>query len=104
MLELELLIVITEATWVLSFSTTPKLTSLVFFFSWFLLIFRFCCFQFLLVFIILFTFFPVAKGDRIAQLLLEKIITPEVQEVADVDVTERGAGGFGSTKVGALSR
>lgn len=42
-------------------------------------------------------FFQVKKGDRIAQLLLEKIITPPVLEVDDLDSTERGAGGFGST-------
>ena len=39
----------------------------------------------------------VAKGDRIAQLILEKIATPEVQEVTEIEDTVRGAGGFGST-------
>jgi len=41
--------------------------------------------------------FDVKKGDRVAQLLVEKIITPPVLEVDDLDATDRGAGGFGST-------
>lgn len=41
----------------------------------------------------------VKRGDRIAQLILEKIEYPEVQEVDEIDETERGAGGFGSTGV-----
>ncbi|GAA6008911.1 hypothetical protein JCM11491_003832 [Sporobolomyces phaffii] len=41
--------------------------------------------------------FEVKEGDRIAQLILEKIVTPEPQEVPSLDETERGAGGFGST-------
>ncbi|PWA55186.1 deoxyuridine triphosphate nucleotidohydrolase/Deoxycytidine triphosphate deaminase [Artemisia annua] len=43
--------------------------------------------------------FEVKVGDRIAQLIIEKIITPEVIEVEDLDATVRGAGGFGSTGV-----
>ncbi|CAM8935929.1 unnamed protein product [Rhodiola kirilowii] len=43
--------------------------------------------------------FEVKEGDRIAQLILEKIVTPEVVEVEDLDETVRGAGGFGSTGV-----
>ena len=43
--------------------------------------------------------FEVKLGDRIAQLIIEKIITPEVMEVEDLDCTERGVGGFGSTGV-----
>lgn len=39
----------------------------------------------------------VSIGDRIAQLILEKIITPAVVEVEDLDATDRGDGGFGST-------
>ena len=39
----------------------------------------------------------VKKGDRIAQLVLERILTPVVQEVEELDDTDRGAGGFGST-------
>ena len=45
--------------------------------------------------------FAVCKGDRVAQLVLEKIATPEVVEVEDLDATERGHGGFGSTGIGA---
>ena len=38
-------------------------------------------------------------GDRIAQLILEKIDTPLVEEVQDLDDTVRGSGGFGSIGV-----
>jgi len=43
----------------------------------------------------------VSKGDRVAQLILECIATPEVLEVTDLEATIRGAGGYGSTGVGA---
>ncbi|CAN6463324.1 unnamed protein product [Victoria cruziana] len=43
--------------------------------------------------------FQVNTGDRIAQLILEKIVTPDVCEVEDLDSTARGVGGFGSTGV-----
>ena len=43
--------------------------------------------------------FAVKAGDRVAQLILERIATPEVLEVEDLDDTARGAGGFGSTGV-----
>ncbi|CEG41125.1 deoxyuridine 5-triphosphate nucleotidohydrolase [Plasmopara halstedii] len=43
--------------------------------------------------------FIVKRGDRVAQLILEKIEYPEVQEVTEIEDTERGAGGFGSTGV-----
>ncbi|XP_058787870.1 deoxyuridine 5'-triphosphate nucleotidohydrolase [Vicia villosa] len=43
--------------------------------------------------------FEVKVGDRVAQLIIEKIITPEVSEVLDLDSTVRGEGGFGSTGV-----
>ncbi|XP_062079727.1 deoxyuridine 5'-triphosphate nucleotidohydrolase-like [Humulus lupulus] len=43
--------------------------------------------------------FEVKLGDRIAQLIIEKIITPDVMEVEDLDATVRGSGGFGSTGV-----
>ena len=39
----------------------------------------------------------VQQGDRIAQLILEKISTPPIIEVSSLDDTERGDGGFGST-------
>jgi len=43
--------------------------------------------------------FHVKAGDRVAQLILERIATPEVLEVDDLDETVRGAGGYGSTGV-----
>ncbi|TNV70985.1 hypothetical protein FGO68_gene2319 [Halteria grandinella] len=45
--------------------------------------------------------FQVNMGDRIAQLIVEKYTRTEIEEVAegDLDSTERGAGGFGSTGV-----
>ncbi|THH01882.1 hypothetical protein EW026_g916 [Hermanssonia centrifuga] len=41
--------------------------------------------------------FQVEEGDRVAQLIIERIYTPDVMEVQDLDETLRGAGGFGST-------
>lgn len=43
------------------------------------------------------TDYEVKEGDRIAQLVLERIVTPEVQEVQELEESVRGAGGFGST-------
>jgi|UniRef100_A0A7S4GIN2 dUTP pyrophosphatase len=43
--------------------------------------------------------FEVKRGDRVAQLILERIITPEVSEVQELPDTERGSGGFGSTGI-----
>ena len=43
--------------------------------------------------------FIVAAGDRVAQLILEKIVTPDVEVVEDLSETARGGGGFGSTGV-----
>jgi len=37
------------------------------------------------------------KGDKIAQLVIEKTEHAKIQEVTDLDETVRGAGGFGST-------
>jgi dUTP pyrophosphatase len=37
------------------------------------------------------------KGERIAQLIIESIITPEPVWAENLDETARGAGGFGST-------
>ena len=37
------------------------------------------------------------KGQKIAQLVILPIITPELELVDDLDETERGNGGFGST-------
>ena len=43
--------------------------------------------------------FEVKTGDRIAQLVLEKIINAEIVEIGkeELDSTARGEGGFGST-------
>ncbi|CAG7732691.1 unnamed protein product [Allacma fusca] len=41
--------------------------------------------------------FEVEVGDRIAQLICEKIAYPDAVEVENLDDSERGAGGFGST-------
>ncbi|KIR62578.1 deoxyuridine 5'-triphosphate nucleotidohydrolase [Cryptococcus bacillisporus CA1873] len=41
--------------------------------------------------------FTIQKGDRIAQLILERIVMAPILEVEDLDVTARGSGGFGST-------
>ncbi|KAF9518425.1 hypothetical protein BS47DRAFT_1338359 [Hydnum rufescens UP504] len=53
------------------------------------------------VFVLLFNHseqeFIVNEGDRIAQLILEKIETPPVLEVQNLDDTLRGVQGFGST-------
>lgn len=38
-----------------------------------------------------------ADGDKVTQLVLYPIITPEPVEVEELEETERGAGGFGST-------
>ena len=41
--------------------------------------------------------FALAAGDRIAQLVLVSVHAPEVVEVQELAVSERGAGGFGSS-------
>jgi dUTP pyrophosphatase len=41
--------------------------------------------------------FEIAPGERIAQLVLVKIETPDVVEVEDLTPSERGVGGFGSS-------
>jgi dUTP pyrophosphatase len=45
--------------------------------------------------------FHICKGDRIAQLVVEKIYTGEIEiiysEEHEMEETERGSGGFGST-------
>ena len=43
--------------------------------------------------------FQIKQGDRIAQLILEKIETPPVRETADLSSTVRGKRGFGSTGI-----
>ncbi|GAB1732854.1 hypothetical protein NU195Hw_g2657t1 [Hortaea werneckii] len=41
--------------------------------------------------------FKVAIGERVAQLIVERIYTPDVVVVPELEQTVRGAGGFGST-------
>jgi dUTP pyrophosphatase len=41
--------------------------------------------------------FSVEPGDRIAQLVLVRVETEQLEEVAELDETARGVGGFGST-------
>ena len=43
------------------------------------------------------TDFPIARGDRIAQLVLAPVTIARWDEVEELDATARGAGGFGST-------
>lgn len=43
--------------------------------------------------------FVISQGDRIAQAIVERILTPEVKQVDSLSQTDRGAGGFGSTGV-----
>ena len=39
----------------------------------------------------------IERGQKISQLVIMPIITPELEEVDDLEATERGNGGFGST-------
>eukprot|EP00526_Cylindrotheca_closterium_P024133 CAMPEP_0113636590 /NCGR_PEP_ID=MMETSP0017_2-20120614/19106_1 /TAXON_ID=2856 /ORGANISM="Cylindrotheca closterium" /LENGTH=188 /DNA_ID=CAMNT_0000547485 /DNA_START=118 /DNA_END=684 /DNA_ORIENTATION=- /assembly_acc=CAM_ASM_000147 len=43
--------------------------------------------------------FQIKEGDRIAQLVLEQIVMAPIEVVEDLNATERGTGGFGSTGV-----
>jgi dUTP pyrophosphatase len=46
--------------------------------------------------------FKYNKGDRVAQLILEKIATPPIVEVSELPKTERNENGFGSTGISTL--
>jgi dUTP pyrophosphatase len=39
----------------------------------------------------------IARGDKIAQLVIQQVVRAEVVEVDELDATVRGEGGFGST-------
>lgn len=41
----------------------------------------------------------ISKGDKIAQLILEKISIPEIIECTELNDTKRGENGFGSTGI-----
>lgn len=41
--------------------------------------------------------FEIKKGQKVAQLLIQKVEHPEIEVVDELDETSRGTGGFGST-------
>lgn len=41
--------------------------------------------------------FPYVPGNRVAQMFVEKVIDIDIEGVNELDTTERGNGGFGST-------
>lgn len=43
--------------------------------------------------------FKIKKGDRIAQMVFNKVEIPLVEEVEFIEDTDRGTGGFGSTGI-----
>uniref|UniRef100_A0A453TBU7 dUTP diphosphatase n=2 Tax=Aegilops tauschii subsp. strangulata TaxID=200361 RepID=A0A453TBU7_AEGTS len=43
--------------------------------------------------------FAVKPGDRVAQMIVQVIVTPEVAEVEDLDTIVWGEGGLGSTSI-----
>ena len=45
------------------------------------------------------TDFTIEPGDRIAQLMFMPVLTAKLSECKELDETERGAGGFGSTGI-----
>lgn len=48
--------------------------------------------------------FTVHDGDRIAQMVISRHVTAAFDVVDELDQTERGEGGFGSTGVGEIRR
>jgi dUTP pyrophosphatase len=43
--------------------------------------------------------FSIARGDKIAQLVIQPVVSAQLTEVEELDETKRGEGGFGSTGV-----
>jgi dUTP pyrophosphatase len=41
--------------------------------------------------------YTVNKGDKVVQMLIQKVETVEIEEVSELTETSRGEGGFGST-------
>ncbi|XLQ19794.1 MAG: dUTP diphosphatase [Candidatus Moraniibacteriota bacterium] len=41
--------------------------------------------------------YKINKGDKIAQMLIQRVECPIIEEVDELDETQRGDGGFGST-------
>jgi len=44
--------------------------------------------------------YTIEPGERIAQLVIVPVLTPEIEETDELSETERSAGGFGSTGKG----
>jgi deoxyuridine 5''-triphosphate nucleotidohydrolase (dut) len=43
--------------------------------------------------------YTIRRGDKVTQLVISPIITPEIELVSALEETERGANGFGSTGI-----
>jgi len=43
--------------------------------------------------------YTIRRGDRISQMIISPVLQAELTEVEELPLTERGAGGFGSTGV-----
>lgn len=43
----------------------------------------------------------IPKHEKVAQILIQPVVSPQLEEVDDLDDTSRGEGGFGSTGVQA---
>lgn len=43
--------------------------------------------------------FQVKKGDKVAQIVVAPVVHAEIEAASEIDETDRGAGGFGSTGV-----
>jgi len=43
--------------------------------------------------------FEIKKGQKIAQLLIQKIETPKIEIAEELSKTKRGEGGFGSSGI-----
>ncbi len=41
--------------------------------------------------------YEIKKGDKICQILIQKVESPEIEQVSELSETKRGEGGFGST-------
>lgn len=41
--------------------------------------------------------YVIEPFERVAQMVIAPVLTPDIEEVAELDDTDRGAGGFGST-------
>ena len=43
--------------------------------------------------------YNIKSGDQVAQMLIQKVESPKIEEVGELDNTERGEDGFGSTGI-----